>query len=125
MAGGAVVAPSATVHWRHLEGFLHYWWHGPHALTQKSTPEVPNINGNPSARLNLARAVLGGQFEILLCSTNCLRELLLESVGQLEQMIDEAKTKAARDNLYRHGRADPTKIPTRQRAKPRARASRK
>ena len=67
-----------------LDGFLDLVWHGSHDGGEGIHPET-------SARVTIADSVRGGQFDIYVCSTRCLRKLFDEWVDRLEDALKTAK----------------------------------
>ena len=68
-----------------LDGYLDLFWHGAHT-EDGGQGDYPDI----SERIVIASAVVGGQFDILFCSTKCLRAFLNHAVDQLEDKITTA-----------------------------------
>jgi hypothetical protein len=63
-----------------LEGFLHFSWHGAHDGGQGRDPGAYGCT-------EVVRDVIGGQFDLYFCSTDCLRSFLNACVDDLEQKI--------------------------------------
>jgi hypothetical protein len=65
-----------------LDGFLDFTWHGAHT-NEGGVGKAPDIH-EASA---VAKNVRGGQFELLFCSTKCLRAFLNYAVDNLEERM--------------------------------------
>ena len=70
-----------------MEGFLHFSWHGAHNGGQGKYSEA-------TGHTEIVKDVIGGQFDLYFCSTNCLRSFLNACVDDLERQIKESSLKA-------------------------------
>jgi hypothetical protein len=73
-----------------MEGYLYLAWHGGH-------PEEGGEGGDPNieAHVQIADGVLGGQYGLYFCSTNCLRAFLNYCVDKLEQKLERKRRQKA------------------------------
>ena len=69
---------------KRMQGFLSLMWHGAH---NGGKGKDKNID----VYLDVAKNVVGGQFEIYTCSTECLRNLLNSIVDSFEEKISKEK----------------------------------
>jgi len=67
-----------------MDGFLALDWHGAHDGGQGRGRDI-------FERIEIAKDVRGGQFDILFCSTKCLRAYLNFCVDALEKKIKRTK----------------------------------
>lgn len=94
--------------------YFQVWWHGAHSLTGETTGKVRYVGGdNPEARILIADHVDDGQFDVLFCSTACLRHFFNHVVDQLDACKARELGRAAKRVTYRHGQATPLKTPFR------------
>jgi hypothetical protein len=70
-----------------MDGFLHLSWHGAH---DGGLGEDKGIG----ARIEIARDVRGGQFDLYFCSTKCLRSYLNFCVDELERKLRQERSKS-------------------------------
>lgn len=66
-----------------MDGLLELVWHGAH-------DDGVGEHAGSDGVVQIARNVRGGQFQILFCSTGCLRKFLSRCVDQLERAIGDA-----------------------------------
>ena len=71
-----------------LDGFFHLYWHGAHDGGEGQNREI-------SLGLPIADDARGGQFEVYVCSTRCLRKLLASFVDELEEAMRRARPLSA------------------------------
>ena len=69
-----------------MEGFLYFAWHGAHT-EEGGSGKDPDTGGY----LEIVNDVIGGQFGLYFCSTECLRAFLNSCVDELEQRIAQDK----------------------------------
>ncbi len=67
-----------------MGGFLYFGWHGAHH-EEGGEGKYPDINVN----VRIANEVVGGQYGIFFCSTECLRFFLNTCVDKLEQKMKQ------------------------------------
>jgi hypothetical protein len=79
-----------------MEGFLELLWHGAHDGGSGEHPDV-------LVRMPIAEDVDGGQCELYVCSTQCLRRFFTGLVDELERRI-RAKSKRERARRARAAR---------------------
>lgn len=72
-----------------MDGFLHMSWHGAHDGGIGKDKEI-------GARIDIARDVRGGQFELYFYSTNCLRSYLNYCVDELERKLTIERHKSSK-----------------------------
>ncbi|MBI5694861.1 MAG: hypothetical protein HZC51_03835 [Nitrospirae bacterium] len=65
-----------------MDAFLELRWHGAHT-------EDGGIGEDPVMHegVYIAKDVIGGQYDLLFCSTKCLREFLNHAVDKLEEKV--------------------------------------
>ena len=68
-----------------MDGFLALEWHGAHDGGQGKDRDIHEM-------IEIAKDVRSGQFDILFCSTKCLRAYLNYCVDALEKKIKKSKT---------------------------------
>ncbi len=68
-----------------LDGYLHLTWHGAHDGGDGDDRDI-------YAKVPIADGVVGGQYELCFCSTDCLRAFLNAAIYELEQRIAAEKT---------------------------------
>ncbi len=67
-----------------MDGFLDIIWHGAHDGGEGRDREI-------GATVQIAKDVIGGQFELYFCSTKCLRPYLNFCVDELEKKMRKQK----------------------------------
>ena len=65
-----------------MEGYLYIAWHGAHCEEGGRGED-----SDTEASVQIAEAVIGGQYSLFFCSTECLRAFLNQCVDKLEQKI--------------------------------------
>lgn len=66
-----------------MDGYLSLIWHGAHGAGQGQDQDIYES-------VPLAEDVRGGQFEVYLCSTQCVRAFLSSWVDELEVRVQSA-----------------------------------
>jgi len=85
IGGGALLKSEDDVYGpsNEMEGFLHFSWHGAHDGGQGKDSEA-------TGHTEIVKDVIGGQFDLYFCSTDCLRSFLNACIDDLEQKIKES-----------------------------------
>ena len=71
-----------------ISGFLTFTWHGAH-----SDMNGVGVDSDISASYDLVNDTNHGQFDMMFCSTPCMRSFLNTCVDELEALIEEEKKK--------------------------------
>ena len=72
-----------------MDAFLRMSWHGAHN-------SGPGKDKGIGTRIEIARDVKGGQFELYFCSTKCLRSYLNYCVDELEKKVRLGRSKSSK-----------------------------
>lgn len=90
LGGGALLLDrnrENSIHTDSLEGFLYLAWHGAHDAGVGEDRDI-------GVRVELAKDVRGGQFDLYFCSTVCVRAFFNSWVDALEKAVVREKKRA-------------------------------